>query len=367
MIAVCETTTSGDEANGANASRAAPAVRVGQPALCVDGRAGRVVNIMLDPSGQLRQVIVHLGWFWGREVSVPADWIQAIDRMGVHLAVDRRRLQALPDYRPDREIAIEGRIALREASMLDGADDGDITVTVCDGAAVLSGHVVGSRDKARAAQAMLTAGGVASVRNDLVTDEDLVNLVAQALGDDQRTRNERIFVAANHGMVTLSGIENRAHARADAEEIASSVPTVRGVCNYIKRPGDGVDDRTERALQPRIGQEVFASDMALGRVEQVIIDPHSRRVEDMVVYGQLPDRQRATPRMRSYDMPLEERRLLIPIAEVSSMTPTVMQLSVSGLAAARRDDFAPGDFRQPDHAWRPPYPYVANEFLWTKR
>jgi hypothetical protein len=208
---------------------------------------------------------------------------------------------------------------------------------------------------------------VASVRNDLVTDEDLVNLVAQALGDDQRTRNERIFVAANHGMVTLSGIENRAHARADAEEIASSVPTVRGVCNYIKRPGDGVDDRTERALQPRIGQEVFASDMALGRVEQVIIDPHSRRVEDMVVYGQLPDRQRATPRMRSYDMPLEERRLLIPIAEVSSMTPTVMQLSVSGLAAARRDDFAPGDFRQPDHAWRPPYPYVANEFLWTKR
>ena len=184
----------GDEANGATALRVAPSLHVGQWALCVDGRAGHVVKIMPDPSGRLRQVIVRSGWFWGREVSIPAAWIKDADRLGVHLAVDRRRLQALPDYRPDREIAIEGRIALREASLLDGADDGDITVTVCDGVAVLSGHVVGSRDKERAGQAMLTAGGVASVRNDLVIDEELVNLVAQALGSDERTRSARIFV-----------------------------------------------------------------------------------------------------------------------------------------------------------------------------
>ena len=146
------------------------------------------------------------------------------------------------------------------------------------------------------------------------------------------------------------------------------MPSVRGVCNYIKCPGAGADDGpTQRVLQPRIGQEVFASDMVLGRVERVIINPDNRRVEATVVHGQMPDRLRATPRMRSYDRPLEERHVVIPIAEISSMTPTVMQLSISGLAAAGRADFAPGDFRQPDQAWRPPYPYVANQLLWTKR
>ena len=356
----------GDEANRVSAFRPVPAVNAGQWVLCVDGRAGRVVRAMLDGSGQLRQIIVRLGRFWGREVIVPAGWIQAADRMGVRLAVNRRHLQDLPAYRPDALIAVEARVALREAGMLRGSDDGDITVSVCDGVVALSGHVVGSRDKVCAEQATLTARGVRAVCNNLVTDDDLVNSVAQALAHDERTRKERIFVAANHGVVSLSGLQNGALARADAEGIAASVQSVRAVQNYIKGPGAGVDDRNERVLQPRPGQEVFASDMSLGRVERVIIDPHSRRVVAMVVHGQFPDRRRATPHMRSYEMPTEDRHVVIPATEVTFITPTVVQLSVSGITAARRDDFAIGDFTPPGRAWRPPYPFAANECLWTR-
>jgi len=313
----------------------------------------------------MRHVIVRLGRFWGREVIVPTGWIQAADQKDVRLAVDRRRLQDLPDYRSDAEIAVEGRDALQAAGMFRGTGYPDITVSVADGLAALSGHVAGSRDKLRAAQVMLAVRGVRAVRNDLVADEDLVNLVAQALARDERTRRGTIFVAVNHGIVILSGLRNSSVARAAAEKCAAQVPGVRGVSNYIGTPGVPVDDTEQHVVQPRVGQEVLASDMSLGRVEQVIIDPQNRRVVAMVVHGRFPHRRRATPGMRTYEMPTEDRHVVIPSGEISFLSPDVVQLNIRGIAAAGHDDFAPGDFRQPDRAWRPPYPFVANECLWA--
>jgi len=161
-----------DEANSTVAFRPALAVHVGQAVQCIDGRAGCVAKTLLDSSGQLRQVIVRLGRFWGRDVIVPVDWIGTASRMGVRLEVEQHRLQDLPDYRPDTEIA--------------------------------------------------------------------------------------------------------------------------------------------------------------------------------------------------YEMPKEERHVVIPIAEVSFVTSTVVQVGISGIAAARHHDFAPGDFTHPDRAWRPPYPYAKDECLWTR-
>jgi hypothetical protein len=230
----------------------------------------------------------------------------------------------------------------------------------------LSGHVGTATDRLRADSALRQVPGVLAVQNDLVADDDLVNLVAQALAKDERTRHETIFVAVNHGVVILSGLRNSSKARAAAEECAGQVPSVRGVSNYIEAPGAVVDAVQERIVQPSIGQEVFASDMSLGRVEQVIINPHNRRVVAMVVRGQFPDRQRRNPRMRSYETPMEEGRLTVPAAHITFVTPTVVQLRISGIAAAGHDDFAPGDFTRPDHSWRPPYPYAANECLWAR-
>jgi len=341
--------------------------RPGQAVACSNGYAGRIVSTTLDASGQLRELSLRLGRLWGREVNVPAGWIQTYDGTTVRLGIERRTLRALPSRRSNAQTAAAGQDALRAAGILRGTHYGDVSVKASDGMATLSGHVGTSTDKERAESALREAQGVLEVQNDLVADDDLVTLVAQALARDERTRHETIFVAVSHGVVVLSGLRNSSTARAAAQERTAEVPYVRGVSNYIEAPDTLLDDHAEQhVIQPRVGQEVFASDVALGRVERVIINPHNRRVEAMVVRGQFPDRQRPTARMRSYEMPTERRRLVIPSADVGFITPAMVQLSIDGIAAAGRDDFAPGDFKQPDRVWRPPYPYSANECLWWR-
>jgi len=278
---------------------------------------------------------------------------------------ERLKLADLASRRSNAATAVAGHGALIDAGFLRGSNYGDVSVAAWHGTATLRGHVANSTDKLRAGRSMRDVPGVSEVQNDLVTDDDLVNLVAQALAHDERTRRETIFVAVSHGVVILSGQRNSAKARAAAEECAARVSSVRGVSNYIEAPGIVVSENEQHVLQPRAGQEVLASDMALGRVKRVIVDPHNRRVAAIVVVGRFPDRRRATPRMRSYDMPMEERCLVIPIAEVRFMTRTVVQLTISGIAAARHDDLSPGNFAQPDPTWRPPYPFAADECLWA--
>jgi hypothetical protein len=254
---------------------------------------------------------------------------------------------------------------LRAARILRTNHFDHVFVTVDDGAASLSGHVGTATDMVNAARAVGQAPGVREVQNDLVADDDLVNQVAQALAHDERTRHETIFVAVRAGVVILSGQGNSARARAAAEECAGQVPSVRGVSNYIEAPGVVVSAARERVLQPRVGQEVFARDMSLGRVERVIIDPQNRRVVSMLVRGQFPARQDADLPWGSYE-PVEDRRLLIPAAWIESVTPTVAQLSVNGAEAAAHDDFKSADFAQPGRAWRPPYPFTTTDCLWAR-
>lgn len=340
--------------------------RLGQSVLCSDGYAGRVVSWALDGSAQLRGVAVRLGRLWGRQVSVPAGWIQSYDRTTMRLGIDRSTLHALPTWRTDAELAAAARRALATAGVLQSGDYGHLSVTASAGTVTLSGHVGASADRPRAERALHELPGVLEVQNDLVADDDLVNLVSQALARDEGTRNGMIFVAVSRGVVILSGLHNSARARAAAEECAARVPFVRGVSNYTEAPGTVVDAVQERVVQPRVGQEVVASDMSLGHVAQVIIDPRNRRVVAIVVEGQFPDRRGATPRMRSYEMPMEERSLVIPITEMGFVTPTVVQLSIDGIAAAGHHDFASEDFIQPDRAWRPPHPYAKHECLWMR-
>jgi hypothetical protein len=231
----------------------------------------------------------------------------------------------------------------------------------------LSGHVATAADRRRAGRAIDKVRGARAFQNELVADDDLVNLVAQALADDERTHAETIFVAVHHGIVILSGLWNSALARAAAEECAAAVPFVRGVNNYIQAPGTVGNHAEAQTVQPRFGQEVFASDMALGRVERLIIDPLSRRVAAMVVIGRFPDLGHAARHMRSYEMPTQERHVVIPISAVGFVTATLVQLNVAGMVAARWADFAPSNFPIPDKTWRPPYPFAVSECLWTRK
>jgi osmotically-inducible protein OsmY len=278
-------------------------------------------------------------------------------------AISNRAQAAL--QRTDQDTSDACHRALRDARILRASNYEDVSVTVCDGLASLSGHVGTVTDMVNADRVVSQVPGVREVQNDLVADDDLVNLVAQALAHDERTRHETIFVAVRAGVVILSGQAISSKARAAAGECAGQVPSVRGVSNYIEAPGAVVTAARERVLQPRVGQEVFARDMSLGRVERVIVDPHNPRVVSLLVRGQFPTRQYADLPWGLYE-PVEERRLVIPAAWIDSVTPTVAQLSVYGAEAAARADFKPADFAEPGRAWRPPYPFSATDCLWAR-
>ena len=340
--------------------------RPGQTVECSDGYAGRIVSIILDASRQLRGLVIRLGGPRQREVVVPAASILAFDQTTVHLGITREALRALPNRRTDAETAAGGHRALDAAGILRLANYDDVSITASDGSVTLRGHVGTATDRLRAEGALREVQGVWEVQNELVADDDLVNLVCQALALDERTRRETIFVAARHGVIVLSGLGNRAGTRWAAGECAVRAPNVRSVSNYIEVTGIRVDDAEQHSLPVRVGQEVFASDMAVGRVEQVIINPHNLRVAAMVVRGRFPDRKRANAKMRSYEMPMEERRMAIPAAEISFVTKAGVQLKAGGIAAAQRAEFAAGDFVQPAAGWQPPYPFATGECLWAR-
>ena len=97
--------------------------------------------------------------------------------------------------------------------------------------------------------------------------------VAQAIGNEPLTKKARIFVGVNNGFVTLSGQAPDLESRRAAQEQAVAIPEVRGVINSILVPGVDIDVEDQRALQPVIGADIYATDITIGKVEKVVIDP----------------------------------------------------------------------------------------------
>jgi hypothetical protein len=206
---------------------------------------------------------------------------------------------------------------------------------------------------------------VLALENDLVLDQDLVTSVAQALGKNELTQPERISVGAQHGFVTLNGHVGSAAIREAAGSIAASVPQVRGVINDLKAPDLVIKAEKHPFLQPRIGQRVAATDMYLGQVEKVIINPYDRRVTAFVTRGCFPE-----PRYHdNYRMPDEvspqESSIVIPIDAVRHVTDSYVLLEVTGAEAALNRSFDSSDFISPATDWQPPYPYRWEQVLFV--
>src|SRR5690242_5016004 len=74
---------------------------------------------------------------------------------------------------------------------------------------------------------------VASVVNDLIADPDVVREVADALAQDERTAPYVIRVDSRHGVVSLRGEVASEATQEAALSIASAVPSVATVRNYL--------------------------------------------------------------------------------------------------------------------------------------
>lgn len=338
-------------------------LRRGQPVWATDGRAGRVELLLLDPATQVCHFVFRKGWLFGHDVIVPIDWVRQIDERGVWLVVERAALERLPPYRPDSVIAAEVDQALWDDEIIRRLDFETIGATVRDGVVVLSGYAATPMSRALAEHAARRIAGVQGVVNQIVTDGEVVSAVAQALARDPRTHAQQIFVASDHGVVTLRGEVPSATIRAAAEEVAAGVGQVRAVVNMIEAPGVVPVDEEQRVVQPRVGQEVYATDTLVGRVERVIISPRHRRVTALVVHGEFLDAGRAGPTTQLDERPKLVRHVVIPIDAVRHVTVGGVFLNVGGIEAAHYPDFDPGDVVTPDAGWQPPYPYTHADVL----
>jgi osmotically-inducible protein OsmY len=253
--------------------------------------------------------------------------------------------------------------ALWDNDLLRSLEYGHITVRVAGNTVILDGHVTAAHARRWAEETVASVPGVEAIEDHLVDDDQIVVEVCLALARDPRTADETVLVAARHGVVVLSGAVASATSRQAAEERAASVGLVRGVSNYIEAPGVVVRDEAELVLQPQIHEEVIATDMAVGRVADVIISPHNRRVSGLVVEGRFPYPVSRNHRWDwdAYDVPTVERSVVIPSKAIAELTPTAVWLAVSATEAANNPDFDLECYRSPGSSWLPPYPYRPSE------
>lgn len=339
------------------------ALRAGQNVWGTSQRVGRLERLLLDSSGQVRQIVVRASRMFGRRVIVPIERAARCDAQGIWLALDQAAFHRLPDYRTDHAILIDVEEALRDDELVRRLDYHSIDVMVGAGVVVLRGHATTPTSQIRAERAARSVRGVLGVVNEIVTDAEIQIAVAQALARDARTHGQRLFVTVERGVVSLSGEVSSPATSTAVEAVAGSVPEVRAVINQVSVPDDAGAVEDQRALFPRIGQEVYTSETRLGQVERVIIHPRHRRVTAVVVHGGMADPQ--SPKAgSSLEPPLRrERRLVGMTSAVREVTASAVLLHIGDHAAMRHADLDPAAYASPSIDWQPPYPYTRAEVL----
>jgi osmotically-inducible protein OsmY len=113
------------------------------------------------------------------------------------------------------------------------ASHAEILIDVTGDRVRLSGRVRTMPQKLIAGVLVKRIPEVAAVINDLVADPEIVRAVADALAEDERTAPYVIRVDARHGVVSLRGEVASEAIQEAAVGIASSVPPVATVRNYL--------------------------------------------------------------------------------------------------------------------------------------
>ena len=118
------------------------------------------------------------------------------------------------------------------------ASHAEIFIDVEGDRVVLRGRVRTMPQKLIAAVLVERMPEVSSVANELVADPEVVRAVADALAQDERTAAYVIRVDARHGAVSLRGEVPSDAVHAAAAAIASALPTVATVRNFLTIGGE---------------------------------------------------------------------------------------------------------------------------------
>ena len=342
-------------------------VAVGQKVIFSDGYSGTITHLLADKDGRTeRFVLLTRGWS-RRKVIIPMDRIEHIDGEVVYLSIVKYDLKRLPTYRPDHVLVAHVSHVLWADTILRQTDDRQIHVEVENGIAYLSGYVSFPSMSSGAERAALKVDGIWKVENDLTIDSDLKTAVALAIGNDPLAKKARVFVGVNNGFVTLTGQAPSLESRLAAQEQAVAMPRVRGVLNSIRVLGADIDAKDQRTLQPLVGTSIYATDMKIGKVEKVVIDPNNRLVTAILANAILPEPDQIRSNWQWNEHHHSERRVIIPVKIVRHLTSTSVFLKEKGALVAAFNNFDPGAYFPAPAIWEPPYPYKHMDILLPKQ
>ena len=204
-----------------------------------DGRpVGRVQRWPTSAEG--RQLLVRSGWWSSTVRRVALSDVASVESRGVLLGLDREHFLRQPRYVPDDELGVAAYEALWTVVPLRYAAVRSIEIQVRDGVVRLSGHVANEVRRRQAIRRVNAAPGVVQVKDDLVTDEQLVKAVALAMLPYRELQPSRVRISSDAGRVILEGELESPRDVELAIWVAGSVPGVASVESGLlarERPG----------------------------------------------------------------------------------------------------------------------------------
>lgn len=265
----------------------------------------------------------------------------------------------------DRLVAEKIEQALWHDSNIHRSNDAEIEIQYTAGLVRMCGYVGTNLGKMNVEDVVRRQPKVVQIENHLVVDDELMYQVAQTLGSDARMNGEQLVVRAHRGFIFLSGTASSSTLRLLAAEITVAMPHVRGIVNRVQAPGIVTDAEEDRILQPSIGLEIFTTDGGIGHIQQVIINPHNRRVTALVALVDFSTSQFPTSSRSNNQQTQPKRTIIIPVTAIRHAPKASVFLGVSSENATRFPDINSADFTLPPTDWQPPYPYHRTDILLT--
>ncbi len=254
----------------------------------------------------------------------------------------------------DEDILKEIWRAFQKERTIRSIDLHNISVSVEQGQALLSGHIAMDLNYQRIEEIARSVTGVQAVHNHLVTDRDLTIQVAQSLGKDDRLSPFILPVISSHGWISLGGKVPSRELQQVTELAAAQIPTVRGVISLPRVMGER-EDPPRTAIQPRIGARVYGENGMEGVVTQVIICPENR----LVTHAIFRVHQVEGDRQIMWDV-------LVPVEAMEMVNEDEIILKLNAPALNVFPVFLSGDYPITPPTWEPPYPYKVGSVRWPR-
>ncbi len=252
----------------------------------------------------------------------------------------------------DASIQAEIREELWKRWELRALDISSFSVSVRNGRVLLRGHLTMESNRRLIESICASVPGVAGVDDCLVIDHELTAQVARALAEDARTRSLILPVGSYHGWLGIGGQVPSHELQLAAEEVASTIPSVRGIISLPTVIGH--EPMPQRhPVEPQLSSHVYNLDRQVGTVTQVVINPQKRLVTDIVVNA--IDLWDGTPVAGEYSVPADS----ILLANKESVF-----LRRDGRRHQSFRPFDPSAYALSPETWQPPYPYLPGTLLW---